>query len=220
MKPRIAVMLGENTKEGGSDYQLPKNYFRAIAHAGGIPYGIPYCEDFISCAVNEFDGFFTVGGAVQLPPEWYEEGHKPLFPFSERIAIERAIIESFLASDKPVLGSCNGMQLLAGLHGCTLRADADLSHRHDHTVKLVDGSILAQMIGARTITVNSRHSEIVGTASEKVRVASLAEDGTVEAIEIPDKKFAIGLQWHQEDFWNQDHAGNAVIRAFINACQS
>ncbi len=220
MKPRIAVMLDENTKDGGTDYKLPKNYFRAIAHAGAIPYGIPYCEDFIENAVKEFDGFFSVGGAVQLPSEWYVEGHAPLFPFSERIAIERAIMASFLAADKPVLGSCNGMQLMAGLHGCKLRSDANPSHRHNHEVSLINGTTVARLIGNPKLTVNSRHSEAIASASSQVTVAAIAEDGTIEAIEIPDKKFAIGLQWHQEDFWNSNHAGNAVISAFVDACRS
>ena len=218
-KPRIAVILDENTSDGGTAYELPKSYFRAIAQAGGIPYGIPYCEDFIAGAVKEFDGFFSTGGAVELPPEWYSEGQTPLFPFSERIKIERGIMSSFLDADKPVLGSCNGMQLLAGLHGCKLRSDADPSHHHDHEVELIAGSRVAHIIGRPRISINSRHSEAVATASPSVTVGAVATDGTIEAIEIPDKKFAIGLQWHQEDFWDKEHAGNAVIQAFVDACR-
>ncbi len=216
-KPKIAVMLDENTSEGGMSYKIAKNYFNAIEHAGGIPYGIPYVNHFTTNAVKEFDAFFSTGGGVALPAEWYEEGQKPLYPFSERTPIEIAIMKSFLDADKPVFGSCNGMQALAGINGCKMRSDLGDSHRKNHDVKLVPSTKLHHLIGKNEIAVNSRHGEAVAHISDNVIVSAISMDGIIEAIEIPDKKFALGLQWHQEDFWKEDHSGNFVFTAFIKA---
>ncbi len=212
-------MLDENTSEGGMSYKIAKNYFKAIDHAGGIPYGIPYVDDFKINTVAEFDAFFSTGGGVSLPTEWYEDGQKSIYPFSERAPIEIAILESFLDADKPVLGSCNGMQVLAGINGCKMRSDLSDTHRKNHDVKIISGTKLQTLIGRTELQVNSRHGEAVILTSEKVVVSAISPDGIIEAIEIPGKKFAIGLQWHQEDFWKEDHAGNAVFSAFIKAAK-
>jgi gamma-glutamyl-gamma-aminobutyrate hydrolase PuuD len=57
-KPKIAVMLDENTSRGGTHYETHKDYFSAIDQAGGVPYGIPYLADMVDAVINEFDGFF------------------------------------------------------------------------------------------------------------------------------------------------------------------
>ena len=57
-------------------------------------------------------------------------------------------------------------------------------------------------------------------ASDKVRVAAVADDGVIEAIELRGCPFAIGLQWHQEAFAGTPHPGNAVFDAFVAACQA
>ena len=60
-KPKIAVMLDENTSCGGTHYETHKDYFSAIDQAGGVPYGIPYLADLVDPVINEFDGFFRSG---------------------------------------------------------------------------------------------------------------------------------------------------------------
>lgn len=217
IKPKIAIMLDENTSAGATSYQLPKNYFRAISHAGAIPYGIPYCEDFIKNASSEFDGFFSTGAGTALPSEWYTEGQHALYPQSERTPIEIEIMKSFLKADKPVLGSCNGMQILAGIHGCKMRADLGNTHRENHIVHVKSDTHFANFLNTKEFIVNSRHGEAVAKVSDQVKVAAVSADGIVEAIEIPNKKFAIGLQWHQEDFWDRDHHANIVFKKFIES---
>lgn len=66
--------------------------------------------------------------------------------------------------------------------------------------------------------VNSKHNEGVAETSPDVVVSARSVDGLIEAIEIPDKTFAIGLQWHQEEFWDKPHPGHAILKAFVEAC--
>lgn len=221
-KPKIAVMMDENTSGGGTHYEMRKDYYSAIAQAGGVPYGIPYIKDFSERVVAEFDGFLSVGGAIAFPSDWYVSGCASPYPFSERLAVETKIMQSFLDADKPFLGVCHGMQLMAALYGGKLRSDlADTLHKNSHhSVFLTQGSRLAEIVGCTSLEVNSRHSEAVATILDPIQVSAVAADGVIEALEIKGKKFAVGIQWHQENFWQVEHAGNRIFSAFVEACEA
>ena len=228
-KPRIAIILDENTSGDASRYEASKGYFRAIRDAGGLPFGIPYLPEIVDVVVEEFDGLLCVGGRFAYPDEWYLRGEASKAPRSERYEIERAIVEGYLAHDKPVLGVCAGMQLLACLNGCRLWPDvrASVSNvlEHDkvgylHQVTLVPGSTLAALVGKPTILVNTFHREAIGELSNSVVASAHSDDGVIEAIEIPSRAFALGLQWHQELFAAADHPGNRIFRGLIEACAS
>jgi putative glutamine amidotransferase len=226
-KPRIAVILDENTSGDGSRYEASKGYFRAIRDAGGLPFGIPYLPEIVDVVVEEFDGLLCVGGRFAYPDEWYLQGESSKAPKSERYGVERAIVEGYLARDKPVLGICAGMQLLACLNGCRLWSDVQASVpnaiEHDkrgflHEATLVPGSRLAGLVGKPAILVNTFHREAIGELSNSVVASAHADDGVIEAIEIPSRAFALGLQWHQELFAATDHPGNRVFDGLIEAC--
>lgn len=226
--PRIAVILDENTSVDGTRYETSKDYFLAVRNAGGLPFGVPYLPEVVDVVVEEFDGFLAVGGRFSYPDSWYVDGDASKFPASERLDIERAIMSGYLERDKPVLGICAGMQMLACLHGCRLSSSIrETAHDildHDqrgylHPVGLAEGSKLADLVGERTLDVNSRHREAVVSTDPSVIAGAHAPDGVVEAIEIPSKRFAIGLQWHQEGFTNSDHAGNRIFQSFVDACR-
>jgi putative glutamine amidotransferase len=225
-KPRIAIIMDENTSIDGTRYDMTKNYFVAIHNAGGMPFGIPYHMDMVDTVVGEFDGFVNVGGRFAFPEEWFIAGQASKAPKSERLAVELALMRGFLDRDKPVLGICNGMQVLAGLHGCRLSPDirAFGSHimehdkrGHEHSVVLKENTLLSRIVGRRELTVNTFHREAVVELSDKVIASAHAEDGVVEAIEILSCRFALGVQWHQELFARQGHPGNAIFAAFIQA---
>jgi putative glutamine amidotransferase len=149
-------------------------------------------------------------------------------PKSERFAIERAIVEGYLARDKPVLGICAGMQMLACLNGCRLtpdlRAMIPEALEHDrrgqiHRVALDANSRLAAIIGEPTLDVNTFHREAVAQLVPSVVASACAEDGIIEAIEIPARRFAIGIQWHQELLVDTDHPGNRLFQGFVEAAR-
>jgi putative glutamine amidotransferase len=227
-KPRIAVILDENTSGDGARYEAAKGYFRGVRDAGGLPFGIPYLPEIVDVVLEEFDGLLSVGGRFAYPDAWYLPGEVSKAPLSERFAIERAIVEGYLAGDKPVLGICAGMQMLACLKGCRLtpdlRAMMPQALEHDrrgqlHSVKLAANSRLAAIVGEQTIEVNTFHREAVAQLASSVVASAYAEDGIIEAIEIPANRFAIGIQWHQELLTGMDHPGNRLFQAFVDAAR-
>jgi putative glutamine amidotransferase len=223
-KPRIAVILDENTSVDGTRYDMIKGYFVAIQRAGGLPFGIPYFGEMVDAVVDEFDGFLSVGGRFAFPDAWYRDGETSNSPASERLDVEQALMQGFLHRDKPVLGICNGMQILAALNGCRLSPDVrslgpDILE-HDkrgflHPVAVKQGTALARILGQPELAVNTFHREAVVSLSSAVVASAFAEDGVIEAIEVPGKRFAIGVQWHQEAFATQDHPGNRLFGAFV-----
>ncbi|WP_349962910.1 gamma-glutamyl-gamma-aminobutyrate hydrolase family protein [Rhizobium sp. ZPR3] len=225
-QPRIAIILDENTSTGGTRYEAAKGYFRGVSKAGGLPFGIPYVPELVDIVLNEFDGLISVGGRFAYPDDWYISGEISKAPPSERLEVERAIVEGFLERDKPILGICAGMQMLACLNGCRLTPDLRSSfptaNEHDqrdhlHAVEIVPESRLAKIIGKPRIEVNTFHREAIAQLSPVVLASAYAEDGIVEAVEVVSSSFAIGLQWHQELFADVDHPGNAVFRGLVEA---
>jgi putative glutamine amidotransferase len=227
-KPRIAVILDENTSGDGTRYEAAKGYFRGVRDAGGLPFGVPYLPEIVDVVLEEFDGLLSVGGRFAYPDEWYLPGEVSRAPPSERFAVERAIVEGYLARDKPVLGICAGMQTLACLNGCLLtpdlRAMMPEALEHDrrgqlHPVELAANSHLAAIIGAQTIVVNTFHREAVAQLAPSVVASAHAGDGIIEAVEIPARRFSIGIQWHQELFVGTDHPGNRLFRGLVDAAR-
>lgn len=227
-KPRIAVIMDENTSGDGTRYETAKTYFVAIQRAGGLPFGIPYIPEMVEPVVEEFDGFVSVGGSIRFPRGWYIAGEESRYPSSERLEVEQALMRGFLEREKPVLGICNGMQMLACLHGARMVHEIRKSGPHIlphddratmHTVKIVPGTMLSRILNTPLLEVNSRHQEAVVEASGPAVISARAPDGVIEAVEIPSRRFAIGVQWHPEAFATQDNPGNRLFSAFVQAAQ-
>lgn len=226
-KPRIAIVMDENTSADGRRYEAPKSAFLAIARAGGVPFGVPYLDEIVEPVCSDFDGLLTLGGRFAYPAEFYLPGMASRSPESERLEIERALVTRFLDMDKPILGICAGMQLLGCVNGCRMVPDLKAFNTdagaHDgpdiiHTVSVAPDTLLAGLAGESALAVNSRHREAVVTVSDTVTVSAVAEDGVIEAIEIAGKTFALGVQWHQESFAESEHPGNGIFRGFVAAC--
>jgi putative glutamine amidotransferase len=227
-KPWIAVILDENTSGDASRYEASKNLFTAIRDAGGVPFGVPYLPEVVSTVIEQFDGLLCGGGRFAYPDEWYLGNSVSRAPCSERLAVERGIVEGFLERNKPILGLCAGMQLLACVQGCRLWSDVrmaapDTLEHDDHTalhlVEVAPHSRLHDLLGQTTILVNTTHQEAVGQLSPSVVASARSKDAVIEAIEVPNRHFALGLQWHQERFANTDHVGNRIFDGFIAACR-
>ncbi|WP_274629054.1 gamma-glutamyl-gamma-aminobutyrate hydrolase family protein [Arvimicrobium flavum] len=225
-KAIIAVIMDDNNSGDGDRYEASKDYFSAISRAGALPVGIPHVPELVDQIAEEFDGFLSIGGRINFPKKWYVEGDQSQYPPSERLSVEIALMEKFLARDKPVLGICNGMQMLGCLNGCRMVSDVHSSWpdalNHDqgnvlHDVSIQAGTRLADIVGVARFSVNTFHREAIVETSSRVIVAARGPDGVVEAIEVPSKSFAMGLQWHPERLDAKSHPGARIFDAFVEA---
>ena len=69
-----------------------------------------------------------------------------------------------------------------------------------HFVTIEPGTILSDILKTRHLAVNSMHHQGIKTVAPNLRPCAHATDGLVEAIEMPDRLFFMGTQWHPEFF--------------------
>ena len=134
-----------------------------------------------------------------------------------------AALRRALATDLPVLGVCSGAQLLNVLHGGTLHQDlpasgfSALDHRDAHDVATTDGTLARRLLGSAP-AVMSEHHQAVKRLGRGLRVTSTAPDGLIEALEVPDHRFALGVQWHPERCTaGPDGTGRRMAQALVDA---
>ena len=203
-------------------------YIESLARAGA---GMRWVElsdpeqavqDALTC-----DGLLLPGGG-DMDPKFYGQEHIPACgePNLLRDAAEPLLLRAFLAADKPVLGICRGIQVLNAVLGGDLYQDIKpfehLPHNDHwtkvHTVTVRRGTLLSRILGQDTVLVNSQHHQAVDRVAPGFTLAALSEDGIVEAIEKPDARFCLGVQWHPEWLSDADPAMQGLFDAFVNAC--
>jgi putative glutamine amidotransferase len=185
-------------------------YVRAVEQAGGRPLLVPPSENGIEETLDVLDGIIFSGGG-DLDPETYgAEAHPATVEVSpERDSAELALLEAALGRDMPVLAVCRGSQVLnVGRGGDLIQHLPEIvgheRHRHehavmaDHDVTVRTDSQLGEILGERA-PVKSSHHQGFGRLGEGLRESAWAEDGTVEAIEDPAHRFALGVLWHPEE---------------------
>ena len=187
---------------------LPQRYVEAVHAAGGRAVVIPPSAHAAEHLVAALDGLVLSGGA-DIDPACYGAERDPRTEESrpDRDAGELALLEAATAADLPVLGVCRGMELMCVAAGGALiqhLPDAIGSNRHrpapgayaDHGVQMVAGTRLAGVLGATT-TVPSYHHQGIGNPGS-LTVSAHADDGTIEGVERPGARFALGVLWHPE----------------------
>ena len=125
----------------------------------------------------------------------------------------------------PVLGICMGMQLLANIDNQTYCLEAnktEINHKQPnekyiHKVKILDDTMLSTIIKEKEIKVNSNHRFHVSKVN-KFKISAYSEDGLIEAIEMPNKRFVVGVQWHPERLIEFDTSANQLFDAFVKEC--
>ena len=203
-------------------------YIESLARAGA---GMRWVElndpeqavqDALTC-----DGLLLPGGG-DMDPKFYGQERIPACgePNLLRDAAEPLLLRAFLAADKPVLGICRGIQVLNAVLGGDLYQDIKpfehLPHNDHwakvHTVTVRRGTLLSSILRQDTVLVNSQHHQAVDRVAPGFTLAALSEDGIVEAIEKPDARFCLGVQWHPEWLSDADPAMQGLFDAFVNAC--
>lgn len=203
-------------------------YIESLARAGAgmrwVELGDPEqaVQDALTC-----DGLLLPGGG-DMDPKFYGQERIPACgePNLLRDAAEPLLLRAFLAADKPVLGICRGIQVMNAVLGGDLYQDIKpfehLPHNDHwakvHTVTVRRGTLLSRILGQDTVLVNSQHHQAVDRVAPGFTLAALSEDGIVEAIEKPDARFCLGVQWHPEWLSDADPAMQGLFDAFVNAC--
>jgi gamma-glutamyl-gamma-aminobutyrate hydrolase PuuD len=222
---RVLGVCGSHWKP---EYSLP--YEEALRDAGIEPVLVgPGAAD----VPTDVSGLLLMGGSDVNPARYGEAPHSETDRADDaRDDLECALIVDFLRRDLPVLAICRGLQMLNVQHGGTLVQHLDSTPRHRvktadkglpaHPVEMVPGSRLAAITrGSLKLDVNSRHHQAIDRLGEGLRISARdPEDGVIEAVERPDKRFAIGVQWHPENMSAGDERQARLFQAFAAALSS
>ena len=187
---------------------LPAEYVRAVTRAGGVPLLVPPGASAEE-TLDAVDGLIFSGGSDVDPELYGEAAHAETTGIvRERDDFELGLMRDALARDMPVLAICRGSQVLNVALGGGLeqhvpdRVGTDV-HKEtpgvfaDHDVDVLPGTRLSAILGDRH-DVKSHHHQGYGELGAGLREAARAPDGTVEALEDPARRFALGVLWHPE----------------------
>ena len=189
---------------------IPYDYVRSVEQAGGRALLVPPSTDAVEETLDALDGLVLSGGADVDPDSYGAETHAETSGTRpERDAGELALLQAALARDLPVLAVCRGFQLLNVARGGDLEQHLPDTVGHDqhrevtgvfseHGVRIEDGSRLGALLGEEHAPVKSHHHQGVGRVGEGLREVAWADDGTVEGLEDPERRFAVGVLWHPE----------------------
>jgi putative glutamine amidotransferase len=188
---------------------IPAAYVDAVEAAGGRPLLVPPSMDGIEETLESLDGLLFSGGS-DLDPELYgQDAHAETAEVVvKRDRAEIALLQAALERDMPVLAICRGSQVLNVARGGDLVQHlpdvvGDEKHKHtpgvfaDHEVDLIPETRVQGILGDRA-PVKSHHHQGYGRLGQGLRQAALADDGTIEALEDPARRFAVGVLWHPE----------------------
>jgi gamma-glutamyl-gamma-aminobutyrate hydrolase PuuD len=163
-----------------------------------------------SDVAGRLDGLVLTGGADIDPALYGANAHeRTQSTRPERDAAETALLQEALRRYRPVLAICRGAQLLNVVLGGTLVQHLpDLVHARRHRggpgefvrrrVRLTAGSRLAVALG-EAVAVDCYHHQGIAALGDGLAVAGVAEDGTVEAVELTSWSYVVGVQWHPEE---------------------
>jgi gamma-glutamyl-gamma-aminobutyrate hydrolase PuuD len=188
---------------------VPHMYVEAIERAGGRALLVPPTTEGIDETLDALDGLLFSGGSDLDPSTYGQEAHPETNGTRpDRDRGELALLSAALQRDMPVLAVCRGSQVLNVARGGDLVQHlpdviGDERHKHtpgvfaDHDVRVEPTSRVGELLGERA-PVKSHHHQGYGKIGEGLREVAWADDGTVEALEDPEKRFAVGVLWHPE----------------------
>jgi putative glutamine amidotransferase len=189
---------------------IPADYVDAVSRAGGRPVLLPPVTAGTDETLGALDAIVFTGGSDIDPGLYGAETHPETFGVHrQRDDAELALIQGALERDMPVLGICRGVQVLnvalgGDLHQHLPDVVGHNRHKHDppgrfleHDVAILRGTRLSAILGESATVMSHHHQGIRRLGAGLVAVAH-ADDGTLEAVEAPGHRFAVGVLWHPE----------------------
>jgi gamma-glutamyl-gamma-aminobutyrate hydrolase PuuD len=213
---RVAIAFPNRPKPGP--------YEQALREVGiePVPVWPESSSDWISTG-----GLVLTGGTDVNPVRYGQQAEKETQqPDDKRDDFEMMLLRRALFKTAiPVLAICRGMQLFNVFHGGTLTQHLPTSGAHQlkqkdavaHAVHVAAGTRLASILGAGEHEVNSRHHQAVDRAGDGLIVSAVAQDGVIEAVERPNGRFAVAVQWHPEDRIVTSPGDRRLFEAFAEA---
>jgi putative glutamine amidotransferase len=234
-----AALIGITTAhmphpEGLPMVAVQESYVRSVLNAGGVPLLIPLGLQFsdLQVILERVDGILLTGGGDLDPQRFGGEAHPTIHQVDpDRDEVEIHLVDESVRLRKPFLGICRGIQVINVAFGGSLYTDISsqrpnsLAHEWvpgrpwshlTHSIRVEEGSRLAQILGGTHFEVNSLHHQAISRLEHSFQATAYASDGVIEAIELPEHPFGIAVQWHPE--WLQDHPPmRALFSAFVQA---
>ncbi len=229
MSPIIGITLTDNIADTGMN-----NYTCAVEQHGGVVRCITPGEE---PSISGLDGLLLTGGGDIHPDYFHQPWHPSLKYVNEaRDELEIPLFQQALEADIPVFGICRGIQIMSIAMAGSLYQDIEDTVPRDtlchtrvgitdsrHDIEIDDGSLLRHIVGGRVAEVNSAHHQAVNELGEGFVVTARTEDGIIEAMENPSKRFMLGVQYHPERMLKEHELrehGAKLFEAFIRAAAS
>jgi putative glutamine amidotransferase len=210
---------------------------QAVYDAGGEPvtihpvapngrYGTEL-DDLVRSRIGFADAVLLPGGG-DLAAHWSGQStHATQYDVDEeQDAFDLALARVALVDRIPVLAICRGVQVVNVARGGDLVQDlaetVGADHRNVvHSIKLVDGSPLRELVRADSLEISCYHHQGIGALGTNLRVTAYAEDGTVEAVSLADHDgWYVGVQWHPEDTADSDAFQSRIFRSLVEAAMA
>jgi gamma-glutamyl-gamma-aminobutyrate hydrolase PuuD len=188
---------------------IPAQYVQAVERAGGRPLLVPPSAEGIEETLKALDALIFSGGSDLSPETYGQEPHPETYGVvPQRDDAEFALLTAALERDLPVLAICRGSQVLnVALGGDLLQhlpeVVGDEKHKHtpgayaDHDVSIEPGTRIGRLLGEHA-PVKSHHHQGFGRLGSGLVETARADDGTIEAVEDPSRRFTLGVLWHPE----------------------
>ena len=219
-------------------YALNQRYIMAVEASGGAPLMVPPGLDEASMRAifERLDGLVLSGGGDVDPSYYGESPHTALTEVNaERDRLDLSLARQAVEADKPVIGICRGVQVLNVALGGSLVQDIptqqpdSLPHSFDgarvardytaHPVRIESGSLLREVMGVDEAGVNSWHHQSLKYIATGLAVVAQSPDGVIETVEMPGRRFVIGVQWHPEWLYDRQPEMKRIFEALVQAAK-
>lgn len=239
-RPLIGIIPQLDIENPFRHVRLFPQYQRSIERAGGIGVMLPFTNDkeVMKEMANSFDGFLFTGGQ-DINPELYGQKEGNYLTMSTGYAPERDDFESAFYPilkelNKPILAICRGFQIINVLHGGTILQDLpyepydgnfvlhpawDSEGNFVHEIYVRPNTKLREIMRDDVIPVNSYHHQGIGKVGEGLTISGVSPDGLVEAFDIDDLDYGVGVQWHPEVLFDNNFDDGRLFKSFIEECR-
>jgi putative glutamine amidotransferase len=234
MRPGIGITIAYDDRRAGL-HLLRQDYIRSVEGAGGLPLVLaPGRPEDAPELLDRVQGLLLSGGSDVDPALYGAPRHEKLGSVvRERDEFELALCREALSRNLPILAICRGQQVLNVAMGGTLVQDIPSeilnAQSHDepgvprtkrwkyaHYIRIEKGTRLHEILGQETVPVNSFHHQAVKRLGGGLVVsARCVMDRVVEAVESPEHRFVVGVQWHPESFWDRREGFGSLFQAFV-----